>query len=733
MAFKVNVNFTDLLSYRNNLSVAERKIAELVGEQTSLIRRRETLTNEVGVAKGRLANKAKVSDFLEQLQSETNARLVSNYEMLLTALVTEVLQNEAPIGLDLQIERGQPSLDIVSRRSVDRSEDIYEDQGGALTNLVSLGLRMIGVVRSGMSRFLLLDESDCWVATDRVPSFYGVVKDAARKIGVQCLAVSHHDVTTFDTDISIAKLSGHPEHPEGVRVENNPRPHVWTNEEQGIRWIRLKNFQGYIDETLHLTPGVNALVGANNIGKSSFVRAFRAVFYGEARDSLIRWGERICTVEIGFAGGRILSWDRQVKRNPINRWRYLNADGSLVSEDFNTGGRAVPEWVMTEFKIGPLEGMDIHAIKQKEPVFLLNQPASKRAAVLSVGQEASHIRKMLTLHKEQCTLDSARVKEGEAEMGKLLDRLEKMDKLPECVRLIEKAKSMLDAFQATSDATSKMEIVCDNLKKADANKALVSGKLDALSKLPDVDDVKSMELQASTHSKIVEIADKIRASIKNVSQKTEIIEALSNLPANGPSLINSERLVNIAQNIEDNTRHIFHKKKVVNALTMLPDVEPEIHDTQRLHVTLSTIIDVEKTIKKNTETLSILQNLPRSAPEIIRNDDAIKCGKSIRDTRVYMGKIKERDAVLASLPAIMPDLVDNKSPNELIVSIKDAALRVHKTKQNLAQTEIEMTNVENELNTVVASMGNTCPLCQGTIKSATSLLRHSHTEDCTHD
>jgi hypothetical protein len=191
--------------------------------------------------------------------------------------------------------------------------------------------------------------------------------------------------------------------------------------------------------------------------------------------------------------------------------------------------------------------------------------------------------------------------------------------------------------------------------------------------------------------------------------------------------------VNIAQNIEDNTRHIFHKKKVVNALTMLPDVEPEIHDTQRLHVTLSTIIDVEKTIKKNTETLSSLQNLPRAAPEIIRNDDAIKCGKSIRDTRVYMGKIKERDAVLASLPAIMPDLVDNKSPNELIVSIKDAALRVHKTKQNLAQTEIEMTNVENELNTVVASMGNTCPLCQGTIKSATSLLRHSHTEDCTHD
>src|SRR5690606_1230611 len=150
------------------------------------------------------------------------------------------------------------------------------------------------------------------------------------------------------------------------------------------------------------------------------------------------------------------------------------------------------------------------------------------------------------------------------------------------------------------------------------------------------------------------------------------------LPANGPSLINSDRIVNIAEDIETNTKHIFHKKKVVNALTLLPDAEPEIHDTHRLHVTLSNIVEAEKTIKNNTETLSILQNLPRSAPEIIRNDDAIKCGKSIRDTRVYMGKIKERDAVLASLPAIMPNLVDNKAPNELLVSINDATLRVQK-------------------------------------------------------
>lgn len=559
----MNNQVEDILNRRSRLSEVERKIAELFGERQLLDRRRELLNTEVGIAKGRLANKGKVSEFLEQLQADANERLVSNYELLLTALVTEVLPNEAPIGLDLQIERGQPSLDIVSRRSGDRSEDIYEDQGGALTNLVSLGLRMIGVVRSGMNRFLLLDESDCWIATDRVPAFYGVVKDAAKKIGVQCLAVSHHDVTSFEDGISIAKLSGHPELPDGVRIENNPRPYQWSDEEKGIRWIRLKNFQGYVDETLHLTPGVNALVGLNNIGKSSFVRAFRAVFYGEARDSLIRWGERICAVEFGMPGGRVLSWDRQSRRNPVNRWRYLEADGSLVSEQFNTGGRAVPSWIMSEFKIGQLEGMDIHAIKQKEPVFLLNQSASKRAAVLSIGQEASHIRSMVNLHKEQCARDSAKVKEGEIEMSALMDRLEKLSSLTKCKELIEKANSIVVDLQKLREHTALLEKAAKDLAEAKAIQASVNKSSDILSKLPEMESVRDLEQLTIHESKLSTANINLITSRQKVAAKKHALVALNNLPDAEPVLKNNSELESAVKNIKDNTTRVKKSKALL--------------------------------------------------------------------------------------------------------------------------------------------------------------------------
>lgn len=726
------MNF-DALSQSNKLSAIERQISEMIGEQNSLIRRREILLNEVGLAKGRLANKSKVSEFLEQLQADANARLVSNYEMLLTALVQEVLTNEAPIGLDLQIERGQPSLDIISRRSNDRSEDIYEDQGGALTNLVSLGLRMIGVVRSGMNRFLLLDESDCWVATERVPPFYAVVKDAARKIGIQCLAVSHHDVATFSEGISIAKLTGHPEHPGGVRIENNPRPHQWTNEETGIRWIRLKNFQGYIDETLHMSPGINALVGDNNIGKSSFVRAFRAVFYGEARDSLIRWGERMCTVEFGMPGGRVLSWDRQTKRNPINRWRYLEADGSLVSEDFNTGGRTVPDWVMSEFKIGPLEGMEIHAIKQKEPVFLLNQSASKRAAVLSIGQEASHIRTMLTLHKEQCSADSAKIKEGEVEMSSLLERLDKLEKLPEYQRQIQKASDLLKAIHTTTQETANLEKLANELNRSTGVRSRAGLKLEALSQLPSNDEFRHVEFQAQTISRLGVIAESIETAVARVASKQTIQAVLARLPTTGPSLINNEKFVISLDQMEKAAHRIEACKKTSTILSALPDVTPELHDVQSLKNTVAVMSSAKASIERNAKANTILLALPETMPEIIRNDDALKCGKALRDIRIHASKVLAQNKILAQVPEQMPQIDEIRTIELALSSVNDAAKRVLVTKQKLVHTETDIKNVESELETVVASMGHTCPLCHSTIGSAASLLGHSHTEEHAHD
>src|SRR4051812_426052 len=306
-------------------------LARIEGRRDALAQRAEILTREVELAKGRLAVKSDVEAFIEAVHSSASRRNLIAFETLLTALVQEVLPGEKPVALDLSTERGMAALDICVRRPDGTLEDVLEDNGGALTNVIGMALRLIAVVKADVARFLALDEADCWIAPDRVPAFYRVLEDGAARLNVQCLAVSHHDLSAFAGQFHIAQVRGEPQH--GVEVVSDDVGSAWNDEQSGMRFVRLINVQAYRDATLHLGPGVNALIGPNNRGKSTFIRALRAVFYGEVRDSLVRAGAKSATVEIGVAGRRVLRFSRQPRRSPVNIWSLHEADGSIVDQN----------------------------------------------------------------------------------------------------------------------------------------------------------------------------------------------------------------------------------------------------------------------------------------------------------------------------------------------------------------------------------------------------------------
>ncbi|WP_128564038.1 AAA family ATPase, partial [Methylobacterium crusticola] len=404
------------------VEAAARALARLEAERD---RDRSALaagTRAVAAAKGRLALRDAVETYLRELQQDANRRSVATFETLLSALVQEVLPGEKPVSLDLTTERGLPALDIGVRRPDGGREDVLEDNGGAMTNVVGMALRLIAVVKAGVGRFLALDEADCWIAPDRVPAFYRVLDDGAARLGVQCLAISHHDVGGFDAGLTVSRIAGLPE--SGVSIDGPAAAcsAAWSPEQPGFRFVRLVDVQGFRDATLPLAPGVNALVGPNNRGKSTVIRALRAVFYGEARDGLVRAGAGAARIEVGVAHGRILRFVRQPKRTPVNLWSLHAPDGTVVVEDgtrLETGGRDVPAWVERLFGITRVEDLDVHVAHQKFPVFLLGEKPAKRSAVLSIGQEAGIIRDMQALQRERVAEDQRVVRDGEREITRL--------------------------------------------------------------------------------------------------------------------------------------------------------------------------------------------------------------------------------------------------------------------------------------------------------------------------
>lgn len=567
----------DLLRHRQSLAEVRRLVANAEGQLQSETARKAVITKQVGEAKGRKERKHLYDKFLEEMQAEAHSRNVGKFERLLSTLVNEIMPGQPPIGLDLGIKRGQPSLDIVSRVTADLSKDIYKHKGGALTNVVVLGLRMIALVRSRKRRFLILDESDCWTQSEKIPAFYNVVRDAAAKLGIQCVAISHWPTEKYGDGVNVARLSGNPEASTGTNINNNARRHQWTDEEEGFRFIRLINFQGYVNETLYLVPGMTVISGDNDLGKSSIVRAMRAMFYGDIDDGLIRDGERMCAVEIGLSGGRVLRWDRQIKRNPVNLWKLMNADGSVIDEEHETGGD-LPDWVEKEFGITKVQGLDVHLMIQKEPVFLLQESPQVRATVLSVGQESSYISTMIQKHKDQVAIDNTTIREGEKEMSKLIDRLEKLEKAVLFSEKVEEAETLHEKVRTGYDKVGSVQRVLADISKARAVLETLEEKHEILAYLPETEALRGLQQSIRKTDAMVEILNRIVTCGRELTRATNTAGILSYLPHSMPEVRSSDRLIDLGRNIATSKSDVVRLEGIRDILVRLPQQLPVIRD-----------------------------------------------------------------------------------------------------------------------------------------------------------
>ncbi|MGO4573741.1 AAA family ATPase [Microvirga sp. 2TAF3] len=532
---------------------AEASLARLEGSRDALRARAVELTREIELAKGRLAVKDEVEAFIEAVHGSASRRNLAAFETLLSALVQEVLPGEKPVALDLSTERGLAALDICVTRPDGSMEDVLEDNGGALTNVIGMALRLIAVVKADVARFLALDEADCWIAPERVASFYRVLEDGAARLGVQCLAVSHHDLSQFSGQFHIARIAGEPV--SGVKVQSTDCGAVWDDAAPGLRFIRLINVQAYEDATLHLSPGVNALIGPNNRGKSTFIRALRAVFYGEARDSLVRAGAKAATVEIGVAGKRVLRFTRQPRRTPVNIWSLHEADGTIVEAKgmrYESGGRAVPDWVADLFRITKVEDLDVHIAHQKFPVFLLGETPSRRSAVLSIGQEAGYIRDMLVIHRERCARDNTLVRNGERELIALNETLDGFHELESLKGKLAHARQQAVDIKKTDTLLQNMQNHLRTLEDLQGKLAKARARTEITASLPEPERLTALAtaLERSRERErigrnVLQTADALRRSRARLSALQSLPETVPDLESTAPAQDILKRLADL--------------------------------------------------------------------------------------------------------------------------------------------------------------------------------------------
>ncbi len=159
-----------------------------------------TLENEILDIQSFLSVADRTTAALEILSQSLFEEVLGVLESKLTIAIQEVLGQPIKFKSKPDFKRGAAAVSF----SIDREgneEDVLRGQGGSVQNVLSVGLRMFALATLDEDlhrRFLVLDEQDCWLRPELVPSLVNIVHRAAKELEFQVLMISHHDVGLFD-------------------------------------------------------------------------------------------------------------------------------------------------------------------------------------------------------------------------------------------------------------------------------------------------------------------------------------------------------------------------------------------------------------------------------------------------------------------------------------------------------------------------------------------------------
>jgi energy-coupling factor transporter ATP-binding protein EcfA2 len=581
----------DSRELRRRLHQATLRSATLHGVRKADTDARDRLVTEVSEAKGRLSLGEEVARIFDALQQRAHERSVGAFERLLSAILRDVLPEEGAVRLLPQFKNNTTWLDVALEKG-GKLEDLIDGNGGAVTNVVCTGLRFAALSRTQNRRLMILDEPDCWLKPERVPSFVRVIAQVSAQTHTQTFFITHHDPSYFEGQVNVVRFAAD-ENGKIFAQALAPVLHQWENDDQpGLRGIELINFRRHEHTVIPCFPGPTAFIGDNNFGKSTAINtSFKALAYGESDESMIRHDCDQFRIVFHIEQKRRIEMTRARKGSPAVMYR-LYEEGNpepLIEGPQKARGQA-PEWVTNLLGVQRVDDLDIQLGNQKSPVFLLNETASKRAQILSVGREAGYLKTLMKRYDELKSSDRETVKHGEAKVAKLAYRLKQLEVIE---RADEKMAELVidgeDLFIAL-ERREQLEQVMGRVERALQAVGALEQENAALQGLPEQ---APQLVDTAALERVIGVID--------VASQRLLAPAPPAVPG-VPQLSDLSILERVANAIELSSRRL-----AVPALPELPEVPP-MTDT-------AAIVTIGQRLGTLSRTIATLEQVPTDLPE----------------------------------------------------------------------------------------------------------------------
>lgn len=724
----------------------QMRFASLQGQARELGRQQERLTKSISLAKAREALAPQAAEVFTYLQEKAHRRAVGDFEDLLSAFVADVIPGSGRIRLELGTERGAPSLEINIDNGGDPESVFEGNGGGLTNVVgVGLAYSALSRTKNRQFMLLdepdcWLQAANVPAFTKVIAEVANprVDDDGTALAGCQTLMVSHNDISLMDDGAHIQDLQI--EHDLEVFAANlgvdvahvgkpGPCAHVvwvdggatgrskievryrdiggdeesnaltkgypylnsvsgsrdWVSDEQvGIRWIEVINLRRHVHTRMDLSSGLNVLTGGVNKGKSTlYFTALRAMAYGVSKDSFIRHGASESIIRMGLEDNVVLEMVRRRKGSPKVVYRlYKDGNPKPVHEEVQGTQSTVPSFITNALRIALVDDLDIQLRNQKQPVFLLNEIASRRAKLLSVGRESGLLQELIDSQRQHLKQDRETIKRDELEINgvnrslMVLRPLAGMSALVDIMgALSEDASSFARDVVRAKDLIAKLSPLEGKAKLFDLSAPTLSASYVA----PDLADVASLATV---------VADLAR------NESTARLADVAELPAT-PSLLAAAELAELVSRLAAT----YHADKLLPYLPAMPQAQSLVDATP-----LAAVIAKLDENRAASLLLPALQSVP-VAPVLIETTELAALAKQLSGG-------PSAEMLLAAMPLlpVVPVLSDSSPLRECGIALKVTSEGVAVLELEDKQVTAESTKADTDLHDLKHELG-VCPTC----------------------
>lgn len=397
------------------------------------------------------------------------------------------------------------------------------------------------------------------------------------------------------------------------------------SEKEMINSILLENFQSHPSTELELHPGVNAIIGASDKGKSATIRALRWCAYNEPSGTA-HISDWIKTKKGAIQAGERCAVTVRKGSDVVTRYRDSEGNGyTLGASSYTAIGADVPEQIKEALGLG-----EVNLQLQMDKPFLISESAGEVARFFNRAIKLEEIDKALTVAEAKKRESNASIRTLETQLSEAKAKLETYSWVERAEALLadvevcqaklaeetDREERLVNALKQLSEAQEHIQRASLVLEYADSVKEArellsevshIAREINAYSEL--LRAYTTHDLRADRAGQVLQYAPRVKAAQKLAEELEELLQdkslltrTLEHLSQLESSLVQTEELCALAPTLD-------------RALGIKEKLEVQVEQRNELFEVVNMLNRHERRIALSVEDLaSLISQRPESCP-----------------------------------------------------------------------------------------------------------------------